>query len=195
MKLLDNTLIQALIMALILTAPLLLAGSGTGAGQLPSKLEKPAADRISAEALHQLKAEHHKTRGFRDGAWSATPPEGGVLRQDIYRNSVILQAGGSHTVLPPHSILHLPRSLRQMSATRPIGDYLPWPEFYARNRSAVLTHSVTLEQALGKTPIGQDVSRQLRKINRIVVALYQNNPVSVLPASRENAQPSPNPKP
>lgn len=182
MKSLDNIYIQALIMAIILTAPLLFAESGTGAGQLPAELKSAETERTSPEALAKLKAQHQKTQGFKDGTWSSTAPDGGLLKQDIYRNSVILQVGPSHTVLPPHSVMHLPKSLRKMVVTSATGDYVPWPEFCTQNRSTIITHSITLKQALGTEAIRPEVRNQLEKINRIVVALYHNNPISVLPA-------------
>jgi len=178
MKLLDNIIIQLLILILVLTAPLIFAESGTGAAFLPSEIKRPNTERISPQALIQLKALHQKTGGFKSS--SSDAPLGGYMKQDIYRNSIILQIGHTHTVLPPHSVIYLPTSLSKMVVTSASGSYVPWPEFCVQNRSKIITHSVTLKQAMGQEKIQPKVSQQLKQINRVVVAIYQNNPISIL---------------
>ncbi len=50
------TIVQAIILAIVLTAPLLFAESGTGIQQLPAHLQKPSSERINTNALAKLKA-------------------------------------------------------------------------------------------------------------------------------------------
>lgn len=185
MPLVKKTLVQAVILAIILAAPLLFAESGTGIGQLPAKLPKPGSERIHANALAKLKAEH--PGGFSQGKWMSQAPAGKISNHDIYRNSIILQRGDTHTVLPPHALIYVPKCHQNNVVSHPAGAFVPWPQFYVNNRSWLFTHQISLKQARGDASIGENVLKQFERINRIVVALHQNNPISALPRGATRA--------
>ncbi|MCP5538336.1 MAG: hypothetical protein H7A51_19145 [Akkermansiaceae bacterium] len=171
-------LIRALILAIILTAPLLFAENGTGIGQLPENLQPPSAERTSMTRLNQQKAATQQ--GFRHAQMSDHAPAGAVRSYDIYRHSTILQHGNNHTLLPDNALIHIPDSLQHKVVTTPRGTFIPWPRFYLANRSWIFTHEINLKQAEGTSPLKEDVLKQFVRINRIVVALHQNNPISIL---------------
>ncbi len=183
-----KTIVQAIILAIVLTAPLLFAESGTGIEHLPAKLQKPGSERIHASDLAKLKEAHRG--GFSKGKWMSRAPEGQISDDDIYRNSIVLQRGDTHTVLPLHAVIYLPKCHQKNVVTEPKGAFVPWPQFYVNNRSWLFTHQISLKQARGTAGIGENVLKQFEKINRIVVALHQNNPISALPhaATRTAAQ-------
>jgi hypothetical protein len=180
---LQQIIVQAIILAIVLTAPLLFAESGTGIEQLPADLQKPGSERINANALAKLKAAH--PGGFTQGKWLSQAPDGKTYHSDIYQNSIILQHGDTHTVLPLHAVIYLPECHKTKVVTRAKGDFVPWPQFYVNNRSWLFTHQINLKQAMGTASIGQDVLKQFKKINRIVVAIHQNNPISALPVTNK----------
>lgn len=173
-----TTLIGALILAIVLTAPLLLAENGTGLKQLPAELPAPTSDRITSAALNKQKSA--AKLGFSKAQWAEQAPAGETRRYDIYKDSIILQQGDNHTVLPRNSIVHLPESLKQKVVSRPHGIFVPWPQFYLKNRSWIFTHEINLKQARGVAPLKEGVQKQFERINRLVVAIHQNNPISML---------------
>ena len=173
----QKTILKALIVGIVLSAPTLLAESGIGPAHLPKTRKQAATDRPTAAALKQAFAK--QKQGF-PGAQKVTPtaPAPG---NDIYANSIILHHEGTHTVIPRHAVIFTPDSLQGKITRKAEGKYLPWPEFYTANRNWLFTHHVTLKQAEGKEPIQANVKTQFARINRIVVSLFQNYPISTLP--------------
>ncbi|MBT8044894.1 MAG: hypothetical protein KJO79_08080 [Verrucomicrobiae bacterium] len=176
-----KTFLLALLMALIMAAPILLADNGTGMSQLPESIPAPDSDRISNAELKKRMA---LIKGRFDGAqWSAKPPQTTPAAYNIYKDSIILQQGKFHTLLPKNAIIFLPDSLQEKITRKADGVFLPWPQFYLKNRSWIFTYQVNLKQATGSTPIKKSVREQFAKINRAVIALHQNNPISVRPTT------------
>ena len=173
----QKTILKALIVGIVLSAPTLLAESGIGPAHLPETRQQAAIDRPSAATLRRLITQHEQ--GVQ-GARKVTPSDV-AQGNDIYADSIILQRKDSHTVIPRHAIIYTPESLRGKITQQPRGKYLSWPEFYTANRNWLFTHQVTLKQAEGKEPIRANVQRQFAQINRIVVSLFQNYPISTLP--------------
>jgi len=171
-------MIRALIFAIVLTAPLLLAENGTGLKQLPDTPSVPTSDRITSAALSQLKSAVKPS--FPQAQWTEQAPQGETRNYDIYKDSVILQQGNSHTVLPRNSIVYLPESLKQKVVSRPSGSFVSWPQFYLKNRNWIFTHEISLKQAHGTAPLKDGVIKQFERINRLVIAIHQNNPISIL---------------
>ncbi len=132
----------------------------------------------TSEALNKRKSA--AKLGFSEAQWAEQAPAGETRRYDIYKDSIILQQGDSHTVLPRNSIVHLPNSLKQKVVTRPHGTFVAWPQFYLKNRNWIFTHEINLKQAQGAAPLKEGIQKQFERINRLVVAIHQNNPISIL---------------
>ena len=175
----QKTLIQALAFGAVMAAPLLLAQSGLGPKFLPEVRQQANKDRTTALKLAHTITNHHQ--GFGDAARSEQAPAAVTESPGIYTGSIILRHGSTHTVVPKNSVIHLPDHLQGKITRSPEGRYIPWPKFYTANRSWLLTHQVTLDQASGKDPIKPNARTQLKSINRIVVSVYQNHPISKLP--------------
>lgn len=184
---LQKTLIQAAIVAAVLGVPLLFAESGIGIQHLPATHTLPAVETANADTLARIKAAHKKS--LPRGTYSRLPLQGNIAETNIYKESTILAHGNQHTILPSHAIIHLPEHLKNKVITNTrlltanASIYTPWPEFYTRNRSWLFTYGINLKQATGQMPIRNDVRKQFSKINRITVALYQNNPISIHPST------------
>ncbi len=174
-----KTVLQAIILAVVLTAPLLFAESGVGPSFLPAERKQAASDRPTAQQLRQLIAAQNQ--GFTGATQSAHAPEAIAPSKEIYASSIILQHGDNHTLLPPYSLIHIPAHLEKKITRTPSGKYMPWPEFYNAHRSWLFTHHITIQQAEGKAPIKPEVAHQFTRINRLVVSVFQNHPISTLP--------------
>lgn len=174
-----KTLLQALAIAFILTAPLLLAESGVGPAFLPAEHQQAATDSPTAHALKRQIASHNQ--GFSGAVQSAKAPAATAPSKEIYACSTIIQHGNTHTLLPPFAVIHIPAHLKKNITRTPVGTYVPWPRFYSAHRSWLFTHHITIKQAEGKAPIKPEVKNQFTLINRMVVSVFQNQPISKLP--------------
>lgn len=172
-----KTIIQALIFAVIMTAPFIFAESGVGPRFLPAEQKQPTKDSTTPAQLAQTVANHQQ--GF-TGAKNIQVPHNLAAIPDIHKNSTILQHGDTYTILPPQAVIHTPKHLRKKITRTPHGRYVAWPTFYVANRNWILTHHLTLEEAKGNQPITPAVLTQFDRINRIVVSVYQNQPISKL---------------
>ena len=105
----QKMIIKLLVVAIVLTAPTLLAESGIGPAHLPKTRKAAASDRPTASALRVAIAEQQQ--GF-PGARS-TSPTSVSTGKNIYADSIILQHGDTHTLLPRHAILYTPPLLQK----------------------------------------------------------------------------------
>jgi hypothetical protein len=111
-----------------------------------------------------------------------------VKRSSLYDNSHIIVHKGAHTIVPKKSILVLPPTLKGRISEKPKGKFVLWPEFKRNNQHWFWTFEVTLAQARGLKSIPEQKTKDLEKLNRIVIALYRGNPISVLPLKIETAE-------
>jgi len=111
-----------------------------------------------------------------------------VKHTTLYKNSHIIVNRGQHTIIPKKSILVLPEHLKSRVADKPSGEFILWPDFKRSNQDWIWTLEVTLNQAKGITPLPEKKIKDLEKLNRVVVALYLGNPVSVLPPKKKGAE-------
>jgi hypothetical protein len=111
-----------------------------------------------------------------------------VKRSSLYDSSHIIVHRGAYTIVPQKSILVLPPTLKDRISEKPEGKFILWPEFKRKNQQWVWTFEVTLDQARGLRAIPEQKIKDLEKLNRIVIALYRGNPISVLPLKIETAE-------
>lgn len=108
-----------------------------------------------------------------------------VKHTSLYKNSHIIVNRGQHTIIPKKSILVLPDRLKTRVVEKATGKFVLWPNFKHTNQDWIWTFEVTLDQAKGITPLPDGRIKDLAKLNRVVVALYKGNPVSVLSPKKE----------
>ena len=111
-----------------------------------------------------------------------------VKHTTLYKNSHIISHRGEHTIIPKNSIIILPGHLKRRVTDKPDGEFILWPNFKLMNKDWIWTLEVSLDQAKGITPISEKKIKDLEKLNRVVVALYRGNPVSVLPSKKKIAK-------
>jgi len=115
-----------------------------------------------------------------------------VKHTSLYKNSHIIASRGEHAIIPKRSILFLPASLKAKVVEKPTGEFILWPIFMKKNQNWIWTYEVTLDQAKGIAPLPEGKLEGFSKLNRLVVALFRGNPVSVLTPKKETDKDSKN---
>ncbi len=99
---------------------------------------------------------------------------------DLLEYSDFIGFDGFYAVLPKDSVILVPDSLRNHILQAPEGKMVGWTEMLTRYRAEVEGLEVTMEQATGVAPIAPERLEAAAKSHRIIVAVFQGNPVSVL---------------
>lgn len=108
------------------------------------------------------------------------------LNRDLISRSILLHDGRFFTLLPPGSVLHLPTGRHDRILLEPKGDFLTWSAFLKRNEDWLKTQEVSLETAKGNVKQVEQITLGLAKDPKVVIAVYQGGPISLL-------QPDPTP--
>ncbi|MEI6871715.1 MAG: hypothetical protein WCL08_05475 [Verrucomicrobiota bacterium] len=103
--------------------------------------------------------------------------------------SIFIFDGEYYTILAVGSVLSLPTRLQSRVVANPQGDVLLWPDFLARNAAWLGAREVTLEMSRGDTKAAAAVMRELAAETRLVVAVYQGCPITVLEPVQKNEVP------
>lgn len=104
----------------------------------------------------------------------------------LYRGAHILVNRGQHTIIPKGSIIYLPAKDKAKVTETPSGKFTFWPHFIKKNQSWIWLYEITLKQARGLEPIPEHKLKELAKLNRMIVATYKKNPISILAPPPEN---------
>lgn len=119
-------------------------------------------------------------------AQSSTFKRPNIAKYGPYVNSDILTSDGLHTVVPKHAILFTPERLAHRKVAKPTGRFVIWPNFLSKNYGWIYKYEVTLDQASGKTPITEEQMLKIKSLGKVVVAVYKNGPISVLPPKTQS---------
>lgn len=106
-----------------------------------------------------------------------------VLRsgdQSIIRQSDILTDGTHWTLVPKGAVLHVPAAMASRVGSNPAGKLLPWMDFLVANRAWISTEETSFDQAAGKVPLLAERRASWQKFNKVVVAVHQGGPISVI---------------
>ncbi len=147
----------------------------------------PVLPRITPEALVELQKNNPMTR-------LQSPPKGkSVARrpedQSIIRQSVILNDGKNWTLVPKGAVIFLPDSMKHRVVAKPVGTLLPWSEFLSNNIAWIATHDVSFDQATGAKPLPAERAAFWAKHDKLVIAVHQNGPISVLASNNPQSSP------
>ena len=102
------------------------------------------------------------------------------LESTLYSRSIILFDGKMHTVVPLGSILALPVEYQRCIIPQPSGDFTYWPSFLAKNTSWLGGHEVTLTMTKGAQKEALKVYKEIQDQKKVLIALYQSCPISIL---------------
>ncbi|MCW1921806.1 hypothetical protein OKA05_04530 [Luteolibacter arcticus] len=99
--------------------------------------------------------------------------------KDLLSRSDIFSYLGQATLVPKKAVLHFPKELESRGGLKEQSKFIPWIDFYAANRSWIRTVAVSRAQAEGREPMDEDTVKSFAKEKRLVVATYQEGPISV----------------
>lgn len=102
------------------------------------------------------------------------------------RSSVLCQ-GGYWTLVPKQAVIHIPAPYKSRVDGARQGTLIPWPQFYAKNRGWLQTHSVSISEARGDAEMAPKKVDVYKRSGRVVVAVCHNGPISVLPPKEKPA--------
>lgn len=122
-------------------------------------------------------------------AGALVPVEAGTLKQPvpeserkgIIERSAILCSGHNWTLVPKGAVLKVPPMYAARVNGKRTGKLVPWPEFYAKNRGWIQTHSVSIKQARGEVEVPKDQVDVYQQSGRVVVSVCHNGPISMIP--------------
>lgn len=100
---------------------------------------------------------------------------------DLISRSDILCFQGRATLVPKRAVLHVPKSLAGRLGMQEGSQIGSWTDFLNVNRGWIRTVAVTRVQAEGNEPMPEAVLKSFVKEQRVVIATYQEGPISVLP--------------
>jgi hypothetical protein len=100
---------------------------------------------------------------------------------DLIGRSDILCYNGIATLVPKRAVLHIPKSMAGRIGMQDGAKIVTWPDFIAGNRAWITTSTVSRVQAEGNEPLSEATVKSFAKESRVVIAVYQECPISVLP--------------
>lgn len=118
-------------------------------------------------------------------------PAKAVTSRDLIKSSTILCFRGFLTLVPKQSVLHVPENLADRIGEKPDIKVQTFRDFQLANRSWIRTVEVTREQALGHTPLNENITATFEKSPYLVIATYKGGPISVLPLKAPEEVPDP----
>ncbi|MEY4484647.1 MAG: hypothetical protein RL693_2099 [Verrucomicrobiota bacterium] len=144
--------------------------------------KKPPAmvDRITPAELVQKKAAAAAAAARVKFQPVEDKPEYAVTKPDLYRDAAILTDGESHTILPTGSVLGYTEALSNRLVDKKHGEFVFWPEFYHKNKSWIKLQEVDVAMAKGEVPLTEEMLKNLQTEEKMTIAVYKGNPVSVL---------------
>lgn len=160
---------------------------------------RQVVDIVTADELAKQRKtapQYEQGKEFQPSENTEDPSKKNVV-SDIVSQSDILSYAGYTTLVPKHAIVHRPAGFEDRYVFKPGTKVVNWPAFYQANRGWITVIEITRAQAEGNVPLAEEVQEMLRKSTSLVVAVYQGDPISLLPkpvVSSENNVPE-NPKP
>lgn len=111
--------------------------------------------------------------------------------QSIINESTILHDGKNWTLVPKGAVIHLPDAMKNRIVAKPTGTLLEWSEFLAINRAWITTNEISFDQAAGKKPLQPERVAFWAKQDKVVIAVHQSGPISVLTNNVTQSPPKP----
>jgi hypothetical protein len=100
---------------------------------------------------------------------------------DLISRSDIICFRGQATLVPKRAVLHVPKAISDRLGMKEGARIGSWTEFLNANRAWIRTVQVSRIQAEGNDPMPEETIKSFEKEQRLVIATYQEGPISVLP--------------
>lgn len=108
-------------------------------------------------------------------------PSKAYAGRDLIKDSAILCYRGFLTLVPKRAVLHLPDKLKDRFEVQENVKVQTWKDFYQTNRGWIRTVEVTREQAMGQSPMPEEIVAAFENSTAAVIATFKGGPISVLP--------------
>ncbi len=158
----------------------LLAAAGAAGQQAPGRLKM--RDAMTHDQIVEItrKAAAEKTEPVFQPV-EGKDPSVENRPADLISRSDILCYRGVATLVPKRAILHVPKNLASRIGMQDGAKIVNWQEFLTANRAWITTTNVSRIQAEGNEPMSEATVESFAKETRLVVAVYHEGPISVLP--------------
>lgn len=123
-------------------------------------------------------------------ATGADPSVANKLGDLISRSDIICYRGQA-TLVPKRAVLHVPKAMSDRLGMKDDARIGSWTEFLNANRAWIRTVPVSRIQAEGNDPMSEETIKSFEKEQRLVIATYQEGPISVLPLKVPDPAPEP----
>jgi hypothetical protein len=110
---------------------------------------------------------------------------------DLISRSDIICYRGQATLVPKRAVLHVPKAMSDRMGMKEGARIGSWTEFLNANRAWIRTVAVSRIQAEGNDPMSEETIKSFDKEQRLVIATYQEGPISVLPLKVPDPAPEP----
>lgn len=116
-----------------------------------------------------------------ENATVATEPGKPAETKDLMARSTILSYAGYWTIVPKHAVIYVPALYRKRVDAEPRGTLLSWRDFRYKNRGWIYPQTVRFSDASGETSLSPETFKDHKAIGRVVVAVFQDGPISFRP--------------
>lgn len=166
-----------LVCTLIFPAAFVHAGDESQTPDIPKA--RPSHQSIQDKITQQQK---DASRQERSSAKPVQKPVDQKKKFNIADEDTLLVSKGLWTPLPKGTVIYTPNHLKSKIAGQPKGKISDWKQFLQKNKGWIHLHPVTMAQARG-SQIKPEVIKAYQSMGKMVIATYQNNPISVMPAA------------
>ena len=101
--------------------------------------------------------------------------------KSLLARSEIISYQGMTTLVPKRAVIHIPKEMSDRLGMKDGCQMGSWLDFLNANRAWIRTVPVSRVQAEGREPLPEDTIKSFAKEKRLVVATYQDGPISVMP--------------
>lgn len=137
-----------------------------------------AKKREELEAAQKMRDEQRRKQ--LEAARMEKPQSKPAKPKSYYDGATIIAISDVHSVVPQGAVIYVPPELAGVIVEQPKGQLMRWPEFLEKHSKWIKTHKVSWETAKGEDPIKEEERKTFAEGNKIIVAVFGNNPITVL---------------
>ena len=101
--------------------------------------------------------------------------------QSLIARSEFISFRGMTSLVPKRAVLHVPKDMAERLGMKEGHQIGSWTDFLNANRAWIRTVPVTRVQAEGREPMPEATLKSFEKETRLVIATYQEGPISIMP--------------
>jgi len=113
-------------------------------------------------------------------SYSTAESKGQVLKLNINDIMDVVEEKGRFTYLPKRSVLHIPKGMEAKFQKSKGSKYLRFDDFYKKNQLWIHKFEVSKSEIEGASEISEDRLERLLKIGKIIIAVNNGQPTSII---------------